>query len=149
MIASRREAIFVDTNVLVYAIDSATGERHRTARNWIDSLWRSQRGRVSLQVMQEFYNTITRKLRPGLSPAEAQKEVRAFLPWSPLEISTSILEQAWFYETRFQLSFGDALIVSSARAADCRFLLTEDLQDGQEFDGLKVLSPFRLGPDSV
>lgn len=138
--------VFVDTNVLVYAIDAAMGDRHVAARRWMESLWATQRGRVSVQVMQEFYVTVTRKLRPGLSRDLAQREARAFLPWSPIEISTSILEQAWFLESRFQLSFWDALIVSSARAAGCSYLLTEDLQDGQDLDGLLVLDPFRAKP---
>lgn len=141
--------IFVDTNVLVYAIDLSAGARHLAARRWMDALWEQQAGRLSVQVLQEFYVTVTRKLRPGLSPIDAQREVRSFLPWSPVEISPAILERAWYVETRYQLSWWDALIVASAQIAGCRTLLTEDLQDGQQFDGLVVRSPFTTTPDAV
>ncbi len=141
--------LFVDTNVLVYAIDAAAGERHRAARRWIEALWRNQRGRLSVQVLQEFYATTTRKLRPGLAAADAQREVRALLTWSPVEITTPILERAWHVEARYQLSWWDALIVASAQTVGCRYLLTEDLQDGQEIDGLLVVSPFRMTPEDL
>lgn len=141
--------VFVDTNVLVYAIDLAAGDRHIAARRWMEALWPRQAGRVSVQVLQEFYVTVTRKLRPGLSASEAQREVRALLPWSPIEISPTILERAWFVESRYQLSWWDALIVASAQTLGCGTLLTEDLQHGQDFDGLVVVSPFRVPPSQL
>ncbi len=143
------DLVFVDTNVFVYAIDASAGDRHLAARRWTEALWTSQHGRVSMQVLQEFYVTVTRKLRPGLPAIDAQREVRALLSWSPVEITPSILERAWHVESRFQFSFWDALIVAAAQAAGCRYLLTENLQDAQELDGLVVLSPFRAAPDSL
>ena len=143
------ELVFVDTNGLVYAIDTAAGERHRAARRWTEALWKNQRGRVSVQVLQEFYATTTRKLCPGLSAAEAQTEVRSMLTWSPVEISAPILERAWLIESRYQLSWWNALIVASAQTIGCRILLTEDLQDGQEIDGLRIVSPFRMTPEAI
>jgi predicted nucleic acid-binding protein len=141
--------VFVDTNVLVYAIDLAAGERQVVARAWMDALWARHAGRLSVQVLQEFYVTVTRKLRPGLSAADAQREVRAFLPWSPVEVTPAILERAWHLEARYRLSWWDALIVASAQALGCGTLLTEDLQDGQDFDGVVVCNPFRRGPESL
>jgi len=135
--------VFVDTNVLVYAIDLTAGDRHVAARWWMETLWRQRSGQLSVQVLQEFYAVVTRKLKPGLSPVEAQLEIRAFLPWSPIEITPGIMERAWHVEARYQLSWWDALIVASAQSAGCRTLLTEDLQHGQNFDGLVVQSPFR------
>jgi predicted nucleic acid-binding protein len=135
--------VFVDTNVLVYANDAAAGDRHVEARRWMESLWRERTGRVSVQVLQEFYVTVTRKLRPGLDPAEAQHLVRTLLPWSPVEITPTILDRAWAVESRYRLSWWDSLIVASAQSARCRTLLTEDLQHGQDFDGLIVRSPFQ------
>ncbi|MCA0375741.1 MAG: PIN domain-containing protein [Gemmatimonadetes bacterium] len=141
--------VFVDTNVLVYALDAAAGDRHVQARTWMDALWASQRGRVSTQVLQEFYVTTTRKLRPGLSADEAQREVRALTAWSPLEIGMTTMERACHVEQRYQFSWWDALIVASAQASGCRYLLTEDLQHGQDLDGLLVCSPFRMTPDAL
>jgi predicted nucleic acid-binding protein len=114
--------IFVDTNVLVYAVDAGAGVMHTAARDWMTMLWERQTGRISVQVLQEFYVTVTRKLRPGMSPSEAQREVRALMPW-------------W-----------DSLIVASAQTLGCRTLLTEDLQHGQQFDDLTVVNPFKVEP---
>ncbi len=143
------DLIFVDTNVFVYALDSAADTKHAAARLWTTALWESRRGRVSVQVLQELYVTLTRKLRPGLPTDAARIEVRSLLPWMPIEINPSILERAWHVETRFQLSWWDALIVASAQAGGCRYLLTEDLQDGQDLDGLLVVSPFRVTPTDL
>ena len=141
--------VFVDTNVLVYAVDAGAGERHVSARNWMTTLWEREIGRLSIQVLQEFYVTVTRKLRPGLTTAEAQREVRALVAWAPIEISPDVLERAWFIESRYGLSWWDALIVGSAQTLGCRALLTEDLQHGQQFDGLTVISPFRATPNEL
>ena len=141
--------IFVDTTVLVYALDSAAGTRHSAARRWTTALWQSRRGRVSVQVLQELYFTLTRKHQPGLPPHDAQVEVRAFLPWMPIEITPSILERAWHVESRFQLSWWDALIVASAQAGGCRYLLGDRLPHGQEIDGLLVQSPYQVMPDEL
>lgn len=134
--------IFVDTNVLVYALDASQGLKHVAARRWLEVLWHSQRGRLSVQVLQECYVTLTRKLRPGLSPADARREVESYLPWSPVVIAPSVLQRAWLNEQRFSLSWWDALIVAAAQASGARYLLTEDLQTGQELDGVRVISPF-------
>lgn len=140
-------AVFVDTNVLVDALDAAAGEKHQQARAWMLALWQSGRGRVSTQLLQEFYVTITRKLTPGLSREAAQVEARALYTWAPIEITTAVLDRAWHIESRFQLSWWDALIVAAAQSAQCELLLTEDLQDGQVFDGVRVTNPFRTPPD--
>lgn len=141
--------IFVDTNVLVYARDAGAGVKQVVAAEWMALAWRSGRGRLSVQVLQELYVTLTRKLQPGLAPEEARAEVRALLPWHPLEIAPVMLESAWSVQDRFHLSWWDALIVAAAHATRCRYLLTEDLQDGQDLDGLLVVNPFRHPPEFV
>ncbi|WP_309670746.1 PIN domain-containing protein [Gemmatimonas sp.] len=141
--------VFVDTNVLVYALDAAAGDKHHQARAWMLSLWQSGRGRVSTQVLQEFYVTVTRKLTPGLAREAAQIEARSLYSWAPIEITTAVLDRAWHIESRFQLSWWDALIVAAAQSAQCELLLTEDLQHGQLFDGVQVVNPFRTAPESA
>jgi predicted nucleic acid-binding protein len=61
----------------------------------------------------------------------------------------ALLERGWKIQDRFQLSYWDALIVAAAKAASCRYLLTEDLQAGQSLDGIEVVNPFLRGPESV
>lgn len=140
------ERVFVDTNVLVYLRDSTDPEKQRQAARWLTHLWETGLGRVSLQVLQEYYVTVTAKLRPGMLPAEAREDVLALRAWSPLEPDQALLEEAWDIEESFGFSFWDSMIVAAARRTGCQVLLTEDLQDGQELGGLVVRNPFTHSP---
>jgi predicted nucleic acid-binding protein len=141
--------VFVDSNVLVYARDIRDADKHERATQWMTSLWRSREGRLSFQVLEEFYATTTRKLTPGLSKPEAQREVRDLVAWRPVVIDRIVLEDAWSIERQFRLAFWDSVIVAAARAAACRYLLTEDLQHRQDLDGLVVVNPFLVRPDEL
>ncbi len=138
--------VFVDTNVLVYARDRFASEKRTRAQEWLDHLWETRRGRVSFQVLNEFYAVATGKLRADVTTQDARKDVRNLLAWQPQLVDGDILEAAWGAQDRFGLAFWDALIVAAAQAASCRYLLTEDLQHGQELEGVKVISPFRTTP---
>jgi predicted nucleic acid-binding protein len=139
--------VFVDTNVLLYAFDLADPKRQQAARYWQDELWRSRRGRISFQVLQEFYAKVTQKWPAGRDQARA--EVRDLLSWQPVTVDAAILERGWKIQDRYHLSFWDALIVGAARSARCRFLLTEDLQTNQDLDGVVVVNPFISDPSSL
>lgn len=141
--------VFVDTNVLVYSLDQREPEKQDRAREWLDRLWATHRGRISFQVLQEFYVIVTRKLDPGLAAEAARKIVRALWAWQPVAIDERSFRAAWDIQDRFQLSWWDALIVASARSAQCSVLLTEDLQHGQDLDGLRVIDPFQVAPNDV
>ena len=112
----------------------------------MSELWRSRRGRISQQVLQEYYVTVTRKLRPGLPVASARDDVRALTEWTPVVTDAALLERAWLIEEKAGLAFWDAMIVAAASAAGASTLLTEDLQDGAEIDGVLVVNPFRIAP---
>lgn len=139
---SRSERYFVDTNLLVYARDASETEKQPCAHAWLEYLWLSRAGRLSVQVLQEYYQTVTRKLSPGLDRVTARDDVRDLLSWQPVNVDAAVIEKAWAAEERFGLSWWDSLIVGAAQHAGCRFLLTEDLQDGQDLDGMVVLDPF-------
>lgn len=139
--------VFVDTSVLIYAVDEADEEKHAAARIWRAELWRSGRGRVSFQVLQEFYAKVVQKW-PG-SREQARAEARDLLAWQPVTVDAALLELGWKIQDRFQLSFWDALIVAAAKASSSRYLLTEDLQPGQEFDGVLVVHPFHGQPGAL
>jgi predicted nucleic acid-binding protein len=143
------ETIFVDTNVLVYRRDSAQGEKHAQAQNWMERLWAERCGRLSYQVLQEYYVTVTSKLKPGLDSESARNDVRSLLAWHPVTVDAGVVESAWVIQDRYQLSWWDALIVAAAQVANCRFLLTEDLQEGQELGRVRVVNPFNVSPGSV
>lgn len=138
---------FVDTNVLIYALDEADPKKQEAARAWRAELWKSRRGRTSYQVLQEFYVKVTQKW-PG-SGQEARAEVRDLLAWRPVAVDAELLERGWIIQDRYQLSFWDALIVAAARVASCRYLLTEDLQAGQDLDGIVIVNPFRSDPAAL
>ena len=133
---------FVDTNLLVYARDAGEPVKQARAAAVLRVLWQSRLGRVSHQVLQEYYVTVTRKLKPGLPKEDARDDIVALLAWRPLAPSGSTLSKAWEIEDRCGFSWWDSLIVASALENRCTLLLTEDLQDGQQIDGLRVLNPF-------
>ena len=141
------EPVFVDSNVLIYAIDEANPKKHAAARLWRSELWKSRRGRVSFQVLQEFYANVHRKWPAARE--QVQGEIRNLLAWRPVRVDGEILEQAWKIQERYQLSFWDSLIVAAAKAASCRYLLTEDLQADQDLDGVLVVNPFRSDPAEI
>jgi predicted nucleic acid-binding protein len=139
--------VFVDTNVLLYALDRTNLKKQQAAREWREELWRSRRGRISFQVLQEFYAKVAQKWPEGRD--EARAEVRDLLAWLPMTVDAAILERGWKIQDRYRLSFWDSLVVAAAKSAGCRYLLTEDLQTNQELDGVMVVNPFLSAPASV
>ena len=134
--------VFVDTNVLVYRHDSSEAAKQSRADDWHTFLWRRRLGRLSFQVLQELYATLTRGRGLGLDRAAARAIVANYLQWQPIRIDAGMLRRAWLLEERYGLSFWDALIVAAAQVAECPTLLTEDLQHGQDLDGVRVVDPF-------
>ncbi len=133
---------FVDTNILVYARDAGEPTKQARAMAVLQVLWESRLGRVSQQVLQEYYVTVTRKLKPGLPKEAARDDISALLAWRPLAPSGLILSKAWELEDRCGFSWWDSLIVASALENRCTLLLSEDLQDGRQIDGLRIQNPF-------
>ena len=134
-------SVFVDTNVLIYAVDESDRRKNEAARQWRAELWRANQGRISFQVLQEFYAKITHKWPAAREDARA--EVRDLLKWNPVVVDAEVMERTWKIQDRYKISFWDSLIVAAAKRASCGYLLTEDLQAGQEIDGVVVISPFR------
>lgn len=139
--------VFVDTNVVVYRFDSSEPDKQSVAQQWLDRLWAARAGRVSTQVLHESYATLTRKL--GMPKAEARQIVRALQAWDPVMLDEGVLNRAFHLEDRWSLAWWDSLIVAAAFASGAAYLLSEDLQSGQDFDGVKVIDPFSVVPDVV
>jgi predicted nucleic acid-binding protein len=136
--------VFVDTNVFLYSLDRANPKMRQAAQAWREELWKKRLGRVSFQVLQEFYVNATQKRLGGRD--EARAEVKDLLAWEPVALDSAILMHGWKLQDRYQLSFWDALIVAAAKSVRCRYLLTEDLQAEQDLDGIIVISPFLTDP---
>jgi predicted nucleic acid-binding protein len=139
--------VFVDSNVLIYTVDEGNPQKHEAAKLWRSELWKSRRGRVSFQVLQEFYANIARKWPEA--DEQVRAEIRDLLAWKPVVMNAEVLERGWKIQDRYRLSFWDSLIVAAAKAASCRYLLTEDLQADQDFDGVLVVNPFQRAPSEI
>ena len=133
---------FVDTNILVYAEDRDAGRKHEVARDLVVDLWNSRDGVLSIQVLQELYVTLTRKVRRPLSAARAAELVHEYLAWRVVDNSGSLLVGALVLQQKASLSFWDALIVEAASASGCQRLYSEDLNPGQRFGGVEIVNPF-------
>ena len=142
MTTSTTEKIFVDTNVFVYVHDAGDPRRSAVAQEWLQRLWREQTGRTSVQVLNELYVTLTRKLARRMNAHEAWEVVRALLAWAPQPLDRELLPRAREIEQRYRLSWWDSLIVAAAQLQDCDVLLTEDLQAGARFGRVTVRNPF-------
>jgi predicted nucleic acid-binding protein len=134
--------VCVDTNVLIYARDAREPAKQRRAQAWMQYLWDEQCGRVSAQVLHEYYVCVTQKLKPGLSREEARADVRALAQWLTPQDPMPLMEEAWQLQDESSLSWWDALVLAGASAASCRYFLTEDMQAGQELAGIHIVNPF-------
>jgi predicted nucleic acid-binding protein len=133
---------FVDTNILVYAEDRDAKAKHEAARDLVLELWSRRSGVLSVQVLQELYVTVTRKLRKPLSTARALEIVDEYLTWTMVENTGRLLKSAIELQQKAQLSFWDAMVVQAAIESGCERLYSEDLNAGQRFGTLVVVNPF-------
>jgi len=139
--------VFVDTNVLLYAFDDQTPAKRDQARRWLEVCWQRRCGRVSTQVLNEFYANARRKFATAISAGDARAEVRRYQVWHPWQIDHPTVETAWAVESRYGLSYWDALMVAAAQQMGCVVFLTEDLQHNQQIDKLRIINPFLVGPE--
>jgi predicted nucleic acid-binding protein len=133
---------FIDSNVLIYANDKDEVEKQRVAIKALDELWTTDSGVLSVQVLQEFYSVVTRKLKPRVSRALAQEVVQLYSQWCG-ETTAREIQDAFRIESTAQISFWDALIVASALQSGANRILSDDLNHGQTIAGIAIVNPFR------
>lgn len=133
---------FVDTNILVYAYDETEPERQAVAQRVLSELMHSDRLRLSTQVLQEFYVTLTRKIAPPLSPDQALTLLESYAAWPVQTTDFALIREAIHLSRDAVLSFWDSLIVLAAVRSGARVLYSEDLSHGQAILGLEVRNPF-------
>ncbi|MGH3000506.1 MAG: PIN domain-containing protein [Gaiellaceae bacterium] len=132
---------FVDTNVLLYAVSRDPAERDKALR--ANEILDGADVALSTQVLQEFYVQATRPSRPRpLRHADAAGLVEAFLRFRVQETTTAIVLTAIATRERFGISYWDAAILEASRALGCEIVLSEDLADGGDYDGVRVRNPF-------
>jgi predicted nucleic acid-binding protein len=135
--------VFVDTNILAYARDLRDPRKQGIAAAWLTSLAKHRNGRLSWQVLIEFYAVATHSAKLAMPTAAAQADVLALQAWNPVVPSGELLRRAWELQSRLLLSWWDAMIVAAALQAGCETLLSEDLQHRQVVDGcLTIVDPF-------
>ncbi|HPA16996.1 MAG TPA: PIN domain-containing protein [Verrucomicrobiae bacterium] len=135
---------FLDTNVFVYASEPAAARKSRMARDLIRRALAERAGRVSTQVVQEFLNVALHKFAVPMGVEEAREYLSVTLwPLCRVYPSEGLYETALGVRAETGYHFFDALIVAAALETGCRSLLSEDLQHGREFRGLRIMDPFR------
>lgn len=133
---------FVDTNVLLYAVSTLPDEAAKAAK--AQAILADRDLALSVQVLQEFYVQATRKSRPEpLTHDEALGFIHSWRRFFTLEISLEILDDALAIKSRYQLSYWDSAIIAAAKASNCNEVLSEDMGNGQDYAGVKVVNPFK------
>ena len=134
---------FFDTNVLVYRFDTSESRKQAIATDLVDRCVLDGSFRISTQVMMEFYNVATRKLSSTISPASAARVIAAWAKYDAVTITPSLIIEAAAIHQQHFFSWWDSVIVAAAVAAGADVLYSEDLEHGQNVDGLQIVNPFR------
>jgi len=132
---------FVDTNILMYAHDTAAGGKHERAKALVEELWRERTGVVSTQVLQELTVNLRRKAARPLDAKATREIVADYLTWQVVVNSGESILEALDLEQRYHISFWDALIVCAAEASGAPVLYSEDLSTGQRYGAVEVVNP--------
>jgi len=133
--------VFVDTNILIYAHDRSAQAKHARARDLLRALWGMGGGGLSIQVLQEFYVNITRKVPQPLAPSTAAEIIADLAAWDIHSPSAHDVLDAIRLQQRYGLTFWDAMMLTSARELGCAVVWSEDLNAGQRYDGVLVVNP--------
>ncbi len=137
-----KDKIFLDTNIIVYAHDRSSKDKHAVARDIMDYLWENRKGVISVQVLQEFFVCVTKKILKPLAIKNARVILEYLSTWNVVTNDKYITLKAIDIQERYRLSFWDSLIIQAALQGQARLLLSEDLPGGQVEKDLKILNPF-------
>jgi predicted nucleic acid-binding protein len=140
---STNDIVFVDSNILIYAHDRSAGERRKRAADALGHLWDTRTGRLSIQVLQEFYSVATSKLRTSVGVAAAREVLRVYAPWVAVPTDVDTILRASEIAEMAQLSFWDSMIVAAAERTGANTLYTEDFNEGQIIAGVRIVNPLK------
>ncbi len=139
---SMNGSAFLDTNVLVYANDAGDPDKQRTARTVLKDILRNDKAVISVQVLSEFWVTVTQKIRNPLSVSLARQQVELFELMTIVSLDSALFYDALRLQQLFGISYWDAQIVAAAESAGCTTLYSEDLNAGQQYGSVTVVNPF-------
>lgn len=134
---------FVDTNILMYAHDSAAGDKHEHAKALVEKLWETRSGVVSTQVLQELAVNLRKKAKKPLDAKATRDVVSDYLSWQVVVNAGDSILDALELEARYQVSFWDALVIQAAHVGGAEILYSEDLSDGQRYGTVRVKNPLK------
>jgi len=132
---------FIDTNILVYQMDKRNPEKKNTCRSIVRDLVSRNDAVISTQVLQEFYVVCTTRLK--LKPVFVKGLIHGFENMEVVTIGPDLIKEAIDTSVQSDISFWDSLIVVAAEAARCKYLYTEDLNDGQIIRNVRIQNPFK------
>jgi predicted nucleic acid-binding protein len=145
--------VFVDSNVLLACHDSRDAALQQAARGWLAWCWRKRAGRISTQVLNEFYEGAVKAFalteHTPITPAHVRLHVRRLREWQPPHLDRYAVDGAWDLQDRHGLSYWNALIVSSAVQQSCTHLLSLELPAGSQIEGMQIISPLDISPESL
>ena len=137
------DRFFLDTNIFVYTFDKAAPAKAQKATELIRKAIATQKGIVSFQVVQEFFNVALRRFAQPMRLADAEQYLgTVFRPLLAVQSSQALYAEALRLQSQSWLSWFDSIIVSAAIQAQCDVLFSEDLQHGHRFGSLRVTNPF-------
>ena len=145
--------IFVDSGVLLATLDARDANLQAAARAWVARCWRQRTGRISTQVLNEFYNGALKTFgiteKTTVTPAHVRMHVRRLREWQPPHLDRYAVDGAWDVQDRYELSYWDALIISSAQQQGCAYVLSLELPAGKTIDGLQIIHPLHTQPVNI
>jgi predicted nucleic acid-binding protein len=134
--------VFVDSNVLIYAHDGDAGANQQRAAERLRELWENGLGRLSTQVLQEFYVNVTQKIKRPLARSTAREAIRNYALWVESPITPFTVLRASEISEAWGLAFWDGMILAAAEQDSADQLLSEDSSHGQVIAGIKIVNPF-------
>ena len=136
------ENTFVDTNIFVYFRDSANERKQMIASECLSNLWENKTGYISTQVLNEYFVTVTKKIRIPLSVSDAWSDIEELEKWNPVNLDFELLKTAYQAISTYSLSWWDALIIAAAKVCGCKSILSEDFSTEKDYFGVRVINPF-------
>jgi predicted nucleic acid-binding protein len=149
--------VFVDSGVLLATFDARDEALQTAARTWVAWCWTQRTGRISTQVLNEFYNGALKMFGDAsadaaaapVTPAQVRTHVRRLRAWQPPHLDRYAVDGAWDVQDRYGLGYWDALIISSALQQGCSYLLSLELPTTLEADDLQIIHPLATQPTDI
>jgi predicted nucleic acid-binding protein len=112
------------------------------ASEWLSKLWENKTGYISTQVLNEYFVTVTKKIRMPLSASDAWSDIEELEKWNPVNLDFELLKTAYQAISTYSLSWWDALIIAAAKVCGCKSILSEDFSTEKDYFGVRVINPF-------